>query len=108
MEELKKEGEENTKIQTLVQKYSETGEGLSGFTVKDDILYYKGRYYIDKEFNLIPKIMWEYHCSLLGGHAGYQRTKMRISKLFYWPRMGKMIYDYVRNCEVCQKMKPLS
>ena len=40
-----------------------------------------------------------------GAHAGYHRTYNKIASHYYWPRMAKDIREYVRSCDVCQKIK---
>ena len=45
------------------------------------------------------------HDDELAGHFGIKKTMKRISSKFYWPKMRKMIKDYVSSCEKCQKRK---
>ena len=47
-----------------------------------------------------------YHDSLFGGgHFGFDRTYQCLRQKYYWPRMYKMVLDYVKSCEACQKSK---
>lgn len=55
---------------------------------------------------LIPKILEECHDSKLGGHNGVLKTSKRIAKYLFWPRIDKRIKDYIRECLICQQMKP--
>jgi hypothetical protein len=51
------------------------------------------------------KIMREMHSDPIGGHQGVNRTVNRIKLYISWPNMTKDVTDYIRACEVCQKMK---
>lgn len=45
------------------------------------------------------------HQSTLGGHAGQQGTYRRIQSLFYWPNLKNYGCRWVRECDVCQRVK---
>lgn len=45
------------------------------------------------------------HKCLSSGHPGRDRTYLRISRNYYWPRMGRDVARFVRSCDVCQRMK---
>lgn len=55
--------------------------------------------------NLIPEVLRLAHDSPLGGHCGINNTIDRIREFFFFPRMGKIITDYVRSCHECQTRK---
>ena len=37
--------------------------------------------------------------------AGRDRTYSKLSRDFYWPRMGRYVANYVKTCQVCQLAK---
>lgn len=47
-----------------------------------------------------------FHDSMLGAHLGFHKTKNRIEREFYWPNMRPEVLKYVRECELCQRVKP--
>jgi hypothetical protein len=51
------------------------------------------------------KIMREIHSDPIGGHQDVNRTVDRITLYISWPNMIKDVTNYIRACEVCQKMK---
>lgn len=53
-------------------------------------------------------ILQEYHDGPLAGHMGVRKTFSRIGAKFYWPKMRADITKYVRNCKVCQQVKPVN
>nr|KYP46439.1 Transposon Ty3-I Gag-Pol polyprotein [Cajanus cajan] len=75
------------------------------YSVHDQLLYWKGRLVIPNSHNLVKQILYEFHTSLLGGHAGMARTLARISAQFYWSGMQKDVKEFVQQCLVCQQAK---
>ncbi|WVZ17815.1 hypothetical protein V8G54_010797 [Vigna mungo] len=41
----------------------------------------------------------------IGGHSGFLRTYKRITGNLYWTCMKKMIQEFVKPCDVCQRQK---
>ncbi|CAC5414951.1 unnamed protein product [Mytilus coruscus] len=54
---------------------------------------------------MIPSVLKVVHDSPLGGHAGMNNTLDRAKEHFFFPRMGKIITDYVQTCHFCQVRK---
>jgi hypothetical protein len=40
------------------------------------------------------------------GHLGREKTYALLSTKFWWPKMYKWVGQYVRTCDVCQRVKP--
>ena len=55
--------------------------------------------------SMIDSVLKMSHDAPLGGHNGIQNTLDRIKENFYFPRMGKIVTDYVRSCHQCQTRK---
>lgn len=53
----------------------------------------------------VQQILEAYHRSLLGGHAGFARTKNRIRKYYHWPTMNSDIKKFCQECPVCEQSK---
>lgn len=49
-----------------------------------------------------PKIIREYHESVVGGHKGVTKTYKRIRDDFFWDGMKQEITDFVTSCKDCQ------
>lgn len=45
------------------------------------------------------------HDIAIGGHSGVSVTLFRISQVYYWKKLKKDVYSYVKQCEICQKCK---
>jgi len=54
---------------------------------------------------LIKKIIFSYHDTMLGGHLGLEKTKFNIQSRFIWAGMTGDIGRHVKNCKTCQKIK---
>ena len=51
------------------------------------------------------KVLQRFHDSPYAGHLGTQKTTARIRRRYLWPKMTKMIRDYVKKCEICARRK---
>jgi hypothetical protein len=52
------------------------------------------------------EILWVNHDEQWqGGHFGEHRTYANIARHYWWPHMRRDIQEYVKSCEVCQRMK---
>ena len=48
-----------------------------------------------------PKIIAEYHGSLIGGHKGITKTYRRIRERYKWPGLRNEISEFIRGCRSC-------
>lgn len=53
------------------------------------------------------KLLASYHGLFSGHHGWEQMYNLMIAHRHYWPEMRADIQDYVKNCIICQKMRPL-
>lgn len=51
------------------------------------------------------RILFDTHDNVQSGHLGIEKTHARIAKDYYWPGMFKDIVNYVKHCDICQKIK---
>jgi len=75
------------------------------YSVKQGLLFWKGRIVIPTDHYLVQQVLQEFHSSATGGHSGYSRTLARISSKFYWQGMNTAIKEFVQNCLICQQAK---
>ena len=66
-------------------------------------------YYLDKL--VVPdskkaEIYENNHDHMAAGHLGVAKTKARIQRRYYWPKMAEDIAAYVKNCLKCAQRKP--
>lgn len=92
-------------IRTQLQ---ETDTGHSVYSLKQGLLYWKGRLVIPDDHNLKQRLLHDFHSSLLGGHAGSLRTFMRLASQFFWKGMRREVHNFVQACMICQQAKSVT
>ena len=54
---------------------------------------------------LREKIIQDMHGGSLGGHFGQDKTYAMIEQKFFWPKMRRDVYKFVKRCQTCQESK---
>ncbi|KAK9098545.1 hypothetical protein Syun_025590 [Stephania yunnanensis] len=72
---------------------------------KDLCLRFRSRLWIPSVAELRNEILDEAHRSRFAIHPGRTKMYADVRRLFWWPRMKTDVSDYVRACEVCQRVK---
>ena len=70
-----------------------------------NILFYQGKNYIPKNYELQKKIVKRYHDPISAGHLGEIETMNAVKEHYWWPRMRSFIKNYVKGCGTCQQFK---
>ena len=75
-------------------------------TINDEgqLLFRERRWVPDSE-PLRTTLIQTVHDSIIGGHPGREVTSSLMSRQFFWPNMLRDIRRFVRNCDVCGRMK---
>jgi transposase InsO family protein len=96
---------------TLYCQIAEADPAARNFKVLNGAIVYQPsrartkRYFLPEL--LRPMILEYFHSSHLSAHLGTTKTLNRISKVFYWPGMRAEIFSFVRQCQNCQRAKPV-
>ena len=69
------------------------------------ILFYQGKNYIPKDYDLWKKIISWHHDLLSARHHGEIETLNAVKEHYWWPRMQSFIKNYVKGCGICQQFK---
>ncbi|KAL4281717.1 hypothetical protein GQ457_03G008900 [Hibiscus cannabinus] len=97
---------ENDSEMRELKKQLIAGHGYhSDYSLQEGLIVHRGRIMVPKEAALRAILLREFHSSMVGGHAGNTRTFNRLSANFYWQGMRKDVRTFVRDCQVCQRMK---
>ncbi|KAL6315672.1 hypothetical protein AAG906_005760 [Vitis piasezkii] len=102
-EEIKRAAEKDPYIQAKSRVATE--QPGSSYTWCKGLLRYKGRIIVPNDTALRAKLLHEMHDTKVGGHSGVLRTFKKLRQQFYWPGMHGAVQNYVKGCEVCQKIK---
>ena len=82
------------------------------FNYSDGLLWHQisdcdyPRVFIPAITELRERILSEHHDLPHAGHFGREKTYLSICAHFYWPHLFKWVTNYVKACEVCQRVKP--
>lgn len=77
---------------------------------KDGVLF---RYYASSIFSIkqlvVPvkfriQVLQTVNDSMFAGHLDHVETLARIQSQFHWPGIVKDVKDYVKSCNICQKI----
>jgi hypothetical protein len=90
-------------LQTLIKKVEDGSMANSKFSIRQGIFLYKKRVYIPSI--LQDKVLQFVHSSPLAGHVGYDKTIHRARKDFFWPGMKYDVKRFIRECDICQRVK---
>ena len=81
------------------------GSPPKGFSIVDGLLFFKGRIYLGLTSALKSLILHHVHNDPLGGHSGYVKTLHRVKQDFNWPSIKKGLKQYIKECDVYQRVK---
>ena len=103
--ELKEALAQDTQLNIIMQLCLQNSPPNPNYSVFDQFLYWKGHLILPKEHDLVQKIQYEFHSTLLSGHSGFTRTFHRIASQCYWCGMQKDIKEFVQKCIIYQQAK---
>ena len=76
-----------------------------GFSLHNGFLLYKDRFYLGSQCSLKPLVLAHVHSSPIAGHSGFLKSFHRAKQEFYWKGMKSNIKQFIRECDVCQRIK---
>lgn len=89
-------------MQALVQQVEEGLLNNTKFSLRQGVLLYKKRLYIEE--TLKDKVLHFVHASPLAGHAWYDKTMHRARNDFFLPGMKTDVKKYIWECDICQRV----
>ena len=72
---------------------------------KNGRLVYRDCIYVPDHMPLQLRLLQNHHDPPAIGHPGRTKTFELLSRQYYWPAMSKDVDRFVRNCNVCRRMK---
>lgn len=73
---------------------------------KQDGVWWRGSQIVLPNMEAMRKhILYELHDTPYSGHPGRDKTLEAVSRLYWWPGMGKDVKAYVQACPHCQRNK---
>jgi hypothetical protein len=83
----------------------ELGEAQYFWQDPEEVLWFKDRLVVLKNFQLRRKIMNKAHCSRYSIHLGTNKMYQDLKKNFWWMRMKREITRFVSECDTCRRVK---
>jgi hypothetical protein len=78
-------------------------DDLDQFEQQDKLLLRNNLIYVPKG-PIRLKILRECHDNTLAGHFGMTRTHELVSRNYWWPKMNKLLREYVKSCDTCVRL----
>jgi hypothetical protein len=75
-------------------------DDLDQFEQQDRLLLQNNLIYVPEGLIRL-KILRECHDNTLAGHFGMTRTHELVSRTYWWPKMNKLLREYVKSCDTC-------
>ncbi|KAH0760251.1 hypothetical protein KY290_023744 [Solanum tuberosum] len=104
-QEFKSLNQSHIELLAIQQALQTDVENHGDFQFNDGLLFFKGRLVIPSDAQLRHKLLFEFHATNIGGHAGVAQTYHRLASNFYWNQMRKDVKSFVMTCQICQQMK---
>jgi len=79
-------------------------DDLDQFEQQDGLLLRNNLIYV-LEGPIRLKILRECHDNILASHFGMARTHELVSRNYWWPKMNKLLREYVKSCDTCARSK---
>ena len=88
--------------QSLREYKTKDQESIEGWKMVDQLLLKNGKVFVPASYDVVPSLL-EFAHGL--GHEGIQKTLHRLRSDFHIPGDRRLVREYVRNCETCQRNK---
>jgi len=79
-------------------------DDLDRFEQQDGLLLRNNLIYVP-EGPIRLKILRECDDNTLADHFGIARTHELVSRTYWWPKMNKLLREYVKSCDKCARSK---
>jgi hypothetical protein len=93
-----------TSAEINYQVYDKELLAIITFDQQDGLLLRNNLIYVPKG-PICLKILRECHDNTLVGHFGMTRTHELVSRNYWWPKMNKLLREYVKSCDTCARSK---
>jgi len=109
-EELRNETAQNEEIQTIRNALERGDKEMKGVALgvcqwKDEYLWHQGKIWVPNKEGIRTNLIRQHHDIPQPGHGGTAKTTELLQRKYYWPHRRNTIKQYVKNCDICQRMK---
>ena len=79
----------------------QAGSTTNGFTWQNNLVVYKGRFFLGPQCPLKSHVLQLVHSSPMASHSGFLKSYQKAKREFFWHGMKADIKAFVRECDVC-------
>ena len=83
----------------------QAGSAPNGFTWQNNLVFYNGKFFLGPQCPLKSQVLQLDHSNPMAGHSGFLKSYQRAKREFFWHGMKANIKAFVRECDVCQRIK---
>ena len=108
LEKIKKARSKDKDVVRVVEKIKKAKvKELQGneWQIEGDLILKEGKVYVLKDKELRTEIIQWHHDMLAAEHGGRWKTVELVTRNYWWPGVMRNIGRYVKECDLCQKMK---
>ena len=109
-EEIRNKSAKNKEIQIIKEALHKGNKEMKGVALglcqwKDGHPWHQGRIWIPNNERIRTNLIRRHHNILQARHGRTANTTELVQRTYYWPQMRETIKQYVKNCDLCQRMK---
>ncbi len=103
--------EKNVFVQTRLKNIETSSKSQrdasvkSDYTLKNDFLKFRERYYVSEKKFLKIELLKRHHDDILADHFDVKKTVELLNRKYHWSRMIKYVKFYIKTCDICQRTK---
>ena len=108
IEKIKRARSKNKEVIRVVEEMKKAEVKIlqeNKWQIEEDLVLKERKVYILKDKELRAKIIWLYYDVLVAGHEGRWKTTELVTKNYWWPGVTRDIGRYIKECDMCQRMK---
>ena len=108
IEKIKRARSKNKEVIRVVEEMKKAEVKIlqeNKWQIEEDLVLKERKVYVLKDKELRAKIIWLYYDVLVAGHEGRWKTTELVTKNYWWPGITRDIGRYIKECDMCQRMK---
>jgi len=80
---VEEEIQKDEALQKIIEDLKSNPDSRRNYTLENNKLYYKVRLVLSSTSSWIPRMIWKFHTTPIGGHLGIFRTYSKITQSLY-------------------------
>ena len=105
-DKVKRSWQSDIDVHQLIQSLVDNTYHGNKYTWQDGVLKRKGKVVVGADEELRKQLVNHFHGDAVGGHSGVHVTAKKLGAIFYWKGLKKLVKQWVRDCDMCQRQKP--